>query len=145
MSRWVKVFCMAEPSVGPGRVKAALEIDVAQRDRLVRTHIVLAGGQAGATTALLALSTAAAPGWPTCGLDLGSAGELMLDLSPASLLPLVAKAYAGSPLPVDVTVPPLDGLTGLTVHAQGALLAPADPLEPLRLTGALQVVLGGLE
>lgn len=104
---------------------------------------VLASGQPGASTALLAVSAAPIPGWPACGLDLGSAGELLVDLSPASLLFLSAQPRAGSPVIQSVPVPALAGLQGLPVHAQGAFLAPTDPLEPMRLTGALELILGG--
>ena len=103
---------------------------------------ILADGQPGASVALLALATAAAPGWPACGLPLGQAGELLVDPSPGSLLPLQTTAYTGVPAVVQVPVPALSGLAGLPVYAQAAFLA-AGTAEPLRLSGGLMLTLGG--
>lgn len=97
--------------------------------------------QPGATQAVLAISGAPAPGWPGCGVDLGSWGEALID---ASLLLFTTTApWTGSPVDLAVPVPPLAGLAGAPLYLQGALLAPASALEPVRLTDGLQVVLGG--
>ena len=101
------------------------------------------GAQPGATQALLLVSGAPAPGWPACGVDLGGAGELLVDLAPASQLFTAAAPWAGSPVDFPVAVPPLSGLVGFHFYVQGAFLAPFSPLEPVRLTHGLEVVLGG--
>ena len=51
--------------------------------------------------------------------------------------------WAGSPVDFSVKVPSGSGLIGFRFYVQGAFLAPAPAAEPLRLTGGLEVVLGG--
>lgn len=106
-------------------------------------QFALTGAQPGASTALLFVAGAPVAGWPACGVDLGSAGELLIDVAPASLAYIGAVPYTGSPAVQAIPVPPLAGLAGLLAYAQGAFLAPTLPTEPLRLTNGLQLVLGG--
>ncbi len=95
--------------------------------------------QAGATAAALLIAAAPVPGWPSCGVSLGSAGELLI----APPLLFSTAPWAGSAVDFPVTVPPVSRLMGLRLYFQGAIVAPGSPSEPLRLTQGLEVVLGG--
>ena len=96
--------------------------------------------QTGTSLALLAVSGAPAPSWPSCGIDLGSAGELLIDVGPPLLLS--SALWTGPAAEFQVSVPPVSGLMGLHIYLQGALLAPTQE-ESVRLTNGLEVVLGG--
>lgn len=95
--------------------------------------------QAGATFALLGLAANPVAGWPSCGVHLGVAGELMVD-APVTV---IAAPWTGAATDFTVTLPAVGGLVGFPFYLQGAFVAVAPSLEPLRLTGGLEVVLGG--
>lgn len=99
------------------------------------------GAQPGATASALFASAAPAPGWPGCGIDLGGAGELLVDLTLPPLLTLV-EPWTGAATDFAVPVPPTAGLVGLQVYWQG-IFAGTGLAEPLRLTRGLEVTFGG--
>ena len=97
------------------------------------------GAQTGATYAVFMGSAAPAAGWPTCGVNLGSAGELLLSLP----IVFTTAAWTGAPVDFPVAIPAFSGLDGLPFYLQGAFAAPGSATEPVRLTDGLHVVLGG--
>lgn len=97
--------------------------------------------QAGALVSVLLAATAPGPSWPACGIDLGGAGALLIDLTAPPLLTLGA-AWDGASSAFAVPVPPADGLVGFEVQFQGVFLA-SSPTEPVRLTNGSAVVFGG--
>jgi len=103
--------------------------------------------QALTPAAYVAFATTPAPGWPPCGLTLGSAGEVLIGvaapnpfavLGPAAWISPGVLAWTFVPLPADLS------LLGAKLYAQGlfADLSGAVPAEPLRLTNALELTLG---
>jgi len=113
------------------------------------------GTQPVGSAALLFLSLRADPSFP-CGTALpglgmaggGAAGELLLDLSPDSLiLPISvgSSPWAGPGVPISFPLQvPVDAvLVGLQVHAQGAMVdgAPGAAL-PASITGAMRFRIG---
>tara|TARA_R110002072_G_scaffold273219_3_gene433801 strand:+ start:105151 stop:106716 length:1566 start_codon:yes stop_codon:yes gene_type:complete len=95
--------------------------------------------QSGTAWALLAVATGPVPGWPNCGVNLGSTGELLIDT------PLISVAAPWSGLAADfpVSLPSQSGLVGFPLYLQGVFIAPTSTPEPLRLTGGLELLLGG--
>lgn len=99
--------------------------------------------QPEAALALLFASGAPVAGWPNCGLNLGSAGELLIDITPPTLFRTWAAPWTGLPVDFSLAVPPVSGLTGLQVYFQGAFVDPISLAEPVRLTQGLEVMFGG--
>jgi len=95
--------------------------------------------QPGTMWAVLAMATNPVTGWPTCGVSLASAGELLI--GPA--LHSVASLWSGTAADFTVNLPMQSGLTGFSFYVQGAFVAPATSVEPIRLSNGLNVVLGG--
>jgi subtilisin family serine protease len=112
------------------------------------------GTQAAGSLPVLVLAFAPATGFP-CGIAVpgmsmagaGAAGELLISLTPPSpLLPfLVGTPWsgAGSPTPIDVSVPDDCTLLGVSIYAQGVLLDTSPGASvPLGLTEAAQITIG---
>ncbi|QDU69484.1 hypothetical protein [Engelhardtia mirabilis] len=101
------------------------------------------GAQPATLASLLVVSAAPVAGWPSCGVDFGTAGELLVDLAPSSELFASIVPWTGAPADFSISVPSVAGLAGLQIYAQGALLAPLSPTETVRLTHGLEITLGG--
>ncbi len=129
------VLPMAECFRNAGALLHIAGIPVAGQTLGLRVDVA----QSGALLALLALSGGPVPGWPSCGLDLGRPGHLLVDAPFATL----AEPWVGSPVDFAIPLPSQPGLVGARIYLQGAFVAPAPAADSLRLTGGLEVSLGG--
>lgn len=106
----------------------------------VLTLTMDAGQQPGAT-ALLALSSALAPGAPPCGLSLPGSGALLVDIAAPNPFATLEQVWSGTPARFALDLPTAPQLQGLPIYAQGVFID-AGP-EPLRLTNGVQFAIGG--
>lgn len=117
--------------------------------------------QLGATLALLlydvqapgvpgfaALATEPATGFPPCGIPLGTAGELLVDVVPPNPILVLGPApdfgVPGLPAFFSTVIPSDLSLLGLKLYAQGifADLSGVSPGEPLRLSNGVELTFG---
>jgi len=109
-----------------------------------RLELEMAGGQALGVLPILFLSGSSVAGWPPCGIG-GSAGELLIDLSPAggNLLSFdVGPPWGGAPISFFLDIPDEAVLVGVETFAQGLFWDVGDqfPEANLRLTSGLRIV-----
>ena len=102
--------------------------------------LALDGAQAIGAQGLIGMSATSLTDSGGCGIVLPFTGELLIGLVPKpALFPL--GAWAGSPLGLQLPVPPDPTLTGGTVHLQGVFLDAVGP-EPVRLSTGVDLTVG---
>ncbi|MEM7309295.1 MAG: hypothetical protein AAF682_21605 [Planctomycetota bacterium] len=96
--------------------------------------------QAQSVGAISVLAVSIGPAVAPCGAFVPGIGEVLIDLAPPSpALSLGGPQWPGGPIQIAVPVPPE---TGVTLAAQGLFLDPAAFGEPIRLTNALEILVG---